>query len=142
MSNPTILHKVVDPILNIMLVLSMKALMPVRKRGVFGTSDKPIYLNKGDNVPHWLQMRSPWLKLHITCDCETYYDPKEESQVVRPLFKIADYVMEVNVRLNHPLFADGHIVGAPTLINITPRPKQSSKIKNHGCSCDVYWDGF
>ena len=123
MNNPTILHLVFDPILDVIFRLSMKILMVFRKKGSFGTPDKPIYLTKGDNVPHWLQMRSPWLKMEISCECETYYDSKLESQVVRPLYNGSDYVIRVDSKWKYPVFNDGIVVGAKTLIDRTPRPK-------------------
>jgi hypothetical protein len=124
MSKPTILHLVVDPILDVLFVVSMKALMPIRRKGVFGTPDRPVYLNKGDNIPHWLEMRSPWMRMKASCDCETYYDEKEKGQFICPLYKQVDYVMEVEPVSKHPMFNDGIVVGAATYISTTPRPKR------------------
>lgn len=101
----------------------MKGLMPIRRRGVFGMPDDPIYFYEGDTVPWWIECRWPLhMPLTFTHDVETYYE--NGHQVVRPLD--AAGVM--------PIRGDGLgwtvvLVGAPTLIDGKPRPRRPKRIR-------------
>ena len=104
----------------------MGGLMRMRKRGAFGTPDRPIDFPQGASVPWWIECRWPTnLVMTFGTDVETYWDPDEAHQIVRPLVTADPCIISASA----PARADDiHIliVGAPTLIlcNTRRRPNQ------------------
>ena len=97
---------------------AMMGMRPMRRAGAFGTPDDPLYFETGDTVPWWLECRWP---LHADfvfgVDVETYHE--NGWQIVRPLQTMRGGALTC-VKANSELI----IVGAPTELNATPRPRR------------------
>jgi hypothetical protein len=108
--------------LQVFFAACMRGLMPLRRRGAFGTPDEPRYFKAGEAVPWWAECRWPLgMRLTFAHDSESYYEDGE--QVIRTLF--VDYPHSV-------LEADRAgclIVGAPTLLSGKPRRRVGGAIQ-------------
>jgi hypothetical protein len=108
--------------LEVFFAACMKGLMPLRRRGLFGTPDAPRVFMADEPIPWWIECRWPMnASLTFGSDVETYYE--NGWQVVRPLSYLsgAEALMRVDGAM------DFLIVGAPTSFDTTPRARRPVK---------------
>lgn len=112
----------IRPMFHCCFVVFMGALMPARKRGVFGTPNEPIYFAASDPIPWWVECRWPFhMDLTFGCDSETYYE--DGWQIVRSI-----------IAGDQPWNMDAHgwdslITGAPTRWLNYPRKRPREPVK-------------
>jgi hypothetical protein len=114
--NKAILHQPLE----VFFTACMYAIIPARRRGLFGTPEEPHFYASGDAVPWHIEARWPLhggLTFHA--DVETYFE--DGYQVVRPLATLAD---DEAVMFFDPKGWYGLLVGAPTHVITTPRPRR------------------
>lgn len=101
----------------------MWGLRPLRKLGIYGTTDEPIYFGPGDTVPWWIDCRYPLdIPLTFGCEVETFWE--DGWQKVHVLEHEFEHVLEVNGGGRCVL-----LVGAPTLIDGRPRQRRPRKAR-------------
>jgi hypothetical protein len=95
---------------------------PVRALGGTGTPDDPVFFDAGDTVPWWLECRWP-LNASFTflVDCETFW--LDGCQHVYPLAPLRGCLMHCDPQRPARLV----IVGAPTFVHFTPRPRRPQR---------------
>ena len=109
--------KILSEPLVVFFLACMKPLVPLRRRGAFGTPDDPRYFDEGESVPWWIECRWPLdMFLVFGCAVETYFEGG--AQIVRPIDSHYDAVIRGDAGGRYVV-----LVGAPTKIISAPRPR-------------------
>lgn len=114
------------PVLHLLFRVVMGGFMPVRKRGMFGTEDAPVYFDAGDTVPWWIECRWPLrIPVKFRINVETYY--LDGQQIVQALEDTSGCGMDIGC--DGKSYKNVLLVGAPTCFIGFPRKRPKLKAK-------------